>query len=119
MNIYNGAASEYEFPITNHEGGTNMREDRMNYIEKEISKTPLYGLLGAEGIEELRSKIIDLIVKQVKKDLSGSAYYIISPDDITDTLNESIVQEAIDEIKDEWKDNVKTYMNKKLEEMLK
>lgn len=38
-----------------------MREDRLNYIENEISKTPLYSLLGADGIGELKSRIIDII----------------------------------------------------------
>ena len=74
-----------------------MREDRLNYIEKEISKTPLYSLLGADGIGELKSRIIDIICDQVQKDLKDSSYYLISPDDVNETLGENIVQEAIDE----------------------
>ena len=57
-----------------------MREDRLNYIEKEISKTPLYLLLGADGIGELKSRIIDIICDQVQKDLRDSSYYLIDPD---------------------------------------
>lgn len=55
-----------------------MREDRLNYIEKEISKTPLYSLLGADGIGELKSRIIDIICDQIQKDLRDSSYYLIS-----------------------------------------
>ena len=93
-----------------------MREDRFNYIEKEISKTPLYSLLGADGISELKSRIIDIICDRVQKDLRDSSYYLISPDDINETLGENIIQEAIDE---EWKDKLKEYMSQKLEAMMK
>lgn len=96
-----------------------MREDRLNYIEKEISQIPLYGLLGADGIDELKHRIIDIICERVQSDLRDSHYYIISPVDINETLGENIVQEAVDELKDEWKDRIKEYMNKKLEDMLK
>lgn len=96
-----------------------MREDRLNYIENEISKTPLYSLLGADGIGELKSRIIDIICDQVQNDLKDSHYYLISPDDVNETLDNNIVQEAIDELKVEWKDKLKEYMSKKLETMMK
>lgn len=96
-----------------------MREDRLNYIEKEINKTPLYSLLGADGIDELNGRIIDIICDQVQKDLRDSSYYLISPDDANETLGENIVQEAIDELKEELKDKIKEYMSQKLEVMMK
>lgn len=96
-----------------------MRENRLNYIEKEISKTPLYSLLGADGIGELKSIIVDIICDQVQKDLSTSAYYLIDPDDVNETLGENIVNEAVDELKEEWKDKLKEYMSQKLETMMK
>ena len=42
-----------------------------------------------------------------------------SPDDVNETLDNNIVQEAIDELKEEWKDKLKEYMSKKLETMMK
>lgn len=96
-----------------------MREDRLNYIEKEISKTPLYSLLGSDGIDELKSRIIDIICDQVQKDLRDSSYYLICPDDVNETLGENIIQEAINELKEEWKDKLKEYMSQKLEVMIK
>ena len=96
-----------------------MREDRLNYIEKEISKTPLYSLLGADGVGELKSRIIDIVCDQVKNDLRDISYYLISPDDVNDTLGENIVNEAVDELKEEWKDKLKEYMSQKLESMMK
>jgi hypothetical protein len=98
-----------------------MGEDRLNYIEKEISKTPLYSLLGADGISELKSRIIDIICAQVQEDLrdSSRSYYLIDPDDVNETLGKNIVQEAINELKEEWKDKLKKYMSQKLEAMMK
>ena len=72
-----------------------MREDRLNYIEKEISKTPLYSLLGADGIGELKSRIIDIICDQVQKDLRDSSYYLIDPDDVNETLGEILLMKLL------------------------
>lgn len=98
-----------------------MIEDKLNYIEKEISKTPLYSLLGADGIGELKSRIIDIICNQVQEDLRDSlrSYYLVDPDDVSETLGKNIVQEAINELKEEWKDKLKEYMSQKLEAMMK
>ena len=95
-----------------------MREDRLSYIENEISKTPLYSLFGVDGINELKSRIIDIICEQVREDLKNSYYVLIDPDDINETLGNNIVQEAIDEIKEEWKDKLKKCMNQKIEAMM-
>ena len=76
-------------------------------------------MLGADGISELKSRIIDIICDRVQKDLRDSSYYLISPDDINETLGENIIQEAIDELKEEWKDKLKEYMSQKLEAMMK
>lgn len=98
-----------------------MIEDKLNYIEKEISKTPLYSLLGADGIGELKSRIIDIICNQVQEDLrdSSRSYYLVDPDDVSETLGKNIVQEAINELKEEWKDKLKEYMSQKVEAMMK
>lgn len=96
-----------------------MREERgSDYIEKEISKTPLYSLLGADGIDELKHRIIDIICDVVESDLQGSHYYLISPDDINATIGENIIDEAIEELKEEYKEIIKGYMASKLDEML-
>ena len=89
------------------------------HIENKISETPLYSLLGADGIDDLRHKVIDIICEQIQDDLKENCYYLIDPDDVNETLGKNIIQEAVDEIKDEWKDRLKGYMSKKLEDMLK
>lgn len=96
-----------------------MKEKSLGSIEKKVSETPLYSLLGADGVEELRSKIIDVIVEQVRNDLEANTCYLINPDDITESLQVNIVQEAVNELKDDWKNHIKEYMSSKLAGMLK
>lgn len=96
-----------------------MKENGLKHIEKVISKTPLYSLLGAEGIDELRHRIIDIICEQVQSNLSADCLYLVDPEDISNTLNNNVVQEAVNELKVEYKDKIKEYMSKKLEEMIK
>ena len=95
------------------------KQDRLEYIENEISKTPLYGLLGADGIDELKRRVIDIICDAIKNDLRDCHYYLISPDDVNETLGENIIDEAVEELKAEYKDKIKEYMASKLEAMMK
>lgn len=81
-----------------------MGEERgLECIEREISKTPLYSLLGADGIDELKHKVIDIICDVVKSDLKGSCYYLISPEDVNRTVGIKIIDEAVEELKEEYK----------------
>ena len=91
--------------------------DRLDHIENEISKTPLYSLLGADGIEQLKNRIINIICDVVENDLRNSHYYLISPDDINDTIGKNIIDEAIEELKEEYKDKIKEYMVTKLDKL--
>lgn len=94
-----------------------MSKDSFDFIEKHISQTPLYTLLGAEGIEDLRSRIIDIICDEIRDGLRESHYYLIAPDDVNETLG-NIVEEAVEELKAEYKDIIKNYMAKKLDAMM-
>ncbi len=51
--------------------------------------------------------------------MRNSHYYLILQDDIDNTLQENIIEEAVQEIKEEWKDRVKEYMGSKLSDLLK
>lgn len=93
--------------------------DNLKIIENKISETPLYSLFGADGVDELKHRIISIICDQVQSDLKDSCYYLISPDDVNETLDKNIIQEAVEEIKIEWKDQIKEYMSNKLNEMMK
>lgn len=74
-------------------------------------------LLGAEGVAELRSKVIDMIVDIIRSDFEHSEDYLCSPEDISSEIYEQIKNEVITEIKDEYKTRVKAYVDKKLTEV--
>lgn len=74
-------------------------------------------LLGAEGVTELRSKVIDMIVDIIRSDFEHSEDYLCSPEDISSEIYEQIKNEVITEIKDEYKARVKAYVDKKLTEV--
>lgn len=74
-------------------------------------------LLGAEGVAELRSKVVDMIVDVIRSDFEHSGDYICSPEDIGFEIYEQIKNEVIAEIKDEYKTRVKAYVDKKFTEV--
>lgn len=66
----------------------------MTKIEKELNNSVLAELLGAKGIEELRSKLIDIICEEVRDQLQNSANYIT-----TTVLNATYTFRGIDEVR--------------------
>ena len=89
----------------------------MNEIEKAIENSALYKIFGAEGIQELRDRLIEAVVDEVKNQLAESGDYIVDPDDIAESLYDEIKDAVIREVKDELKARVMERLNKKFEEM--
>ena len=89
----------------------------MNEIEKAIKNSALYKLFGAEGLQELRAKLIEAVVDEVKNQLAESGNYIVDPADIAESLYDEIKDAVISEVKDELKERVMERLNKKFEEM--
>ena len=74
-------------------------------------------LLGAEGVAELRSKVIDMIVDVIRSDFEHSGDYLCSPEDISSEIYEEVRREVLAEIKDEYKTRVKAYVDNKFKEI--
>lgn len=89
----------------------------METINEVLKKSILYELLGAEGIAELRSKVIDVIVDTIRSDFEQNEKYILSPEDISSDIYDDIKNEVLAEIKDEYKERVKTHVDKKFKEL--
>lgn len=89
----------------------------MNEIEKALENSALYKIFGAEGLQELRAKLIEAVVDEVKDQLAESGDYIVDPDDIAESLYDEIKNAVISEIKDELKAKVMERIEKKLGEM--
>ena len=85
----------------------------MNKIDKAIENSALYKIFGAEGIQELRDKLIEAVVDEVKDQLADSGDYIVDPDDIAKSLYDEIKDAVIREVKDELKASVIEHFSKK------
>lgn len=89
----------------------------MNEIEKAIENSALYKIFGTEGLQELRTKLIEAVVDEVKDQLAESSDYIVDPADIAESFYDEIKDAVISEVKDELKARVMERFNKKFDEM--
>ena len=79
-----------------------------------LDDTVLANFLGVDGIEELRSKLIDMIVEEVHEQLHQSSNYIISPDDIATEIFNRAVDDLYTEVSDEYKKRIIEAVDKRL-----
>lgn len=67
-------------------------------IEERLRHSVLMDFLGADHVEELKTRIVDAIVEQVVYDLSHAYEYIIDPDDIAEEIKNSTIKSATTKI---------------------
>lgn len=79
-----------------------------------LDDTVLANFLGVDGIEELRSKLIDMIVEEVHEQLQQSSDYIISPEDIANDLYADVIEDIKEEILAEYKEKVSEAVEQKM-----
>ena len=65
-------------------------------IEEANRDNPLLQFLGEENVEDMKKRIVDVIVEQVRDDMHDYREYLINPDDIV----ESLMDDTIDRVKD-------------------
>ena len=65
-------------------------------IEEANRDNPLLQFLGKENVEDMKKRIVDVIVEQVRDDMHNYAEWLIEPDDIV----EHIMDDAIDRVQD-------------------
>lgn len=80
--------------------------------------TILERLLGADGVGELRSEIIKVIVEEVREQLAGSSNYIISPEDICDELYKEVIAQVKESVIEEYTNIVSLSMKNRFAEVL-
>lgn len=73
-------------------------------------KETLINLLGKDRTEEIKDAVRDIIIENLKEDLSSE--YVIDPDSIIDFEN-AIMAEIKEEIKEEVKEKIKEQLLKK------
>jgi len=57
---------------------------------------PLIQFLGEQNVEDMKKRIVDVIVEQVRNDMQDYREYLIDPDDIVEIL----IDETIDRVQD-------------------
>lgn len=65
-------------------------------IEEANRDNPLLQFLGEENVEDIKKRIVDVIVEQVRDDMHDYHEYLIDPDDIV----ACIMDDTIDRVKD-------------------
>ena len=83
-----------------------------------MSNTLLKDFLGADNVEDMRKRIVDVIVEQVREELHGSYHYIIDPDDVNSELFDRIVSQVVDELKAEYSKAIKEAVAKKFGKLI-
>lgn len=72
-------------------------------LDNVVKESMFEQFLGSENMEDLKKKIVNLIVNQIKDDFEESRSYLISPEDVGD----AVYTEVVDEIKTEVKPIIK------------
>ena len=76
----------------------------MNSIEKKIEEANkdnvLTQFLGAENVEDMKKRIVDVIVNQIRDDMRDYADYLICPDDIVERLIDDVVNGVQDRVQE-------------------
>lgn len=65
-------------------------------IEEANRDNPLLQFLGKENVEDMKKRIVEVIVEQVRDDMHDYHEYLIDPDDIVACL----MDDTIDRVKD-------------------
>lgn len=72
-------------------------------MDNVVKESMLKQFLGSKNMEDLKKKIVNVIVNQIKDDFDGSTHYLIAPDDVAD----AVYRDAVEEIKKEVKPIIK------------
>ena len=70
--------------------------EKMDNVTKE---SMLGQFLGSENMEDLKKKIVNVIVNQIKDDFSENSYYLLSPDNVAQEIYDDIVDDIKEEIR--------------------
>lgn len=78
----------------------------------------LIQLIGEQSVDELKIKLIDMIVEEVRSQLHEASEYIISPDEISCLIQEDIFGGIVEELKAEYKEEIKKLAAARFEKMM-
>ena len=83
-------------------------------IEEANRDNPLLQFLGEENVEDMKKRIADVIVEQVRDDMHDFREYLINPDDIVERLIDDTIDRVQDRVQDKLEKIVMERAMKKL-----
>ena len=83
-------------------------------IEEANTYNPLIQFLGAENVEDMKKRIVDVIVEQVRDDMRDYQEFLIDPDCIVERLIDCTVDEVQDRVQEKLEKIVLERAMKKL-----
>lgn len=83
-------------------------------IEEANRDNPLLQFLGEENVEDMKKRIVDVIVEQVRDDMHDYYEYLINPDDIVERLMDETIDRVQDRVQEKLEKTVLERAMKKL-----
>ena len=83
-------------------------------IEEANRDNPLLQFLGEENVEDMKKRIVDVIVEQVRYDMHDYREYLINPDDIVECLMDDTIDRVQDRVQEKLEKVVLERAMKKL-----
>lgn len=83
-------------------------------IEEANIDNPLLQFLGKENVEDMKKRIVDVIVEQVRDDMYDYREYLINPDDIVECLMDDTIDRVQDRVQEKLEKAVMERAIKKL-----
>ena len=83
-------------------------------IEEANIDNPLLQFLGKENVEDMKKRIVDVIVEQVRYDMHDYREYLINPDDIVECLMNDTIDRVQDRVQEKLEKVVMERAMKKL-----
>lgn len=83
-------------------------------IEEANIDNPLLQFLGKENVEDMKKRIVDVIVEQVRDDMHDYREYLINPDDIVECLMDDTIDRVRDRVQEKLEKLVLEKAMKKL-----
>ena len=83
-------------------------------IEEANRDNPLLQFLGKENVEDMKKRIVDVIVGQVRDDMHDYHEYLIDPDDIVVCLMDDTIDRVKDRVQEKLEKAVMERAMKKL-----
>ena len=92
-----------------------MRDMSIESKIKEANRdNPLLQFLGEKNVEDMKKRIVDVIVEQVRDDMHDYREYLINPDDIVECLMDDTIDLVQDRVQEKLEKVVMERAMKKL-----